>query len=82
MSKEKSDVWKYFQVSVVDNSKAICNNCGTSLSRGGQIAKEFGTTNLKNHLRRKHPQVFCNNEAKSREGSAAGSSVSEVAKPM
>ena len=39
----RSAVWNHFTVSVVDESKAICNHCKSLLSRGGKNPKTYGT---------------------------------------
>lgn len=54
---KRSKVWDYFEVS--DNvSMAKCEECETEISRGGSVKKNFNTTNLLNHLKRKHPRLF------------------------
>ena len=49
-----SAVWKFFTINAVDNSHATCNLCKTSVSRGSQ-PNAYNTTNLRAHLKRKHP---------------------------
>jgi len=54
----RSPVWNHFTISVADESKAICNNCKTTLSRGGKNPKTYGTSNLLKHLRTHHKAIF------------------------
>lgn len=49
-----SIVWKFYTIDSSDSSKAICKQCGVSVSRGGKSAKSFTTSNLKKHLQSKH----------------------------
>jgi hypothetical protein len=58
-----SDVWKYFTRSL-DKKTAKCNLCNTDFTYCG------GTTNLRNHLKAKHP-VSENSEAKKQTTMAA-----------
>lgn len=57
----KSVVWKYFSVKACDNSFAVCNSCKSSIKRGGKDKRSFTTTNLQNHLRRKHSIIIVKN---------------------
>ena len=50
MATKRSGVWRYFSVSVTDESKAVCNECSEKVARGGSSAKSYTTTNLKRHL--------------------------------
>ena len=45
---------RFFSVSVTDESKAVCDECGKRVARGGRSAKSYTTTNLRNHLKRRH----------------------------
>ena len=53
-----SRVWKYFSVLENDITRAKCQLCGCLVSRGGNTKKSFSTTNLNNHLLRKHFEVL------------------------
>ena len=58
---EKSNVWDFFKVLENDVSKAQCLLCTQSkvvVSRGGTKSKQFTTTNMRNHIRSKHPLDF------------------------
>ncbi len=58
---KKSSVWDFFKVLENDVSKAQCLLCTQSkvvVSRGGTKSKQFTTTNLRNHIRSKHPLDF------------------------
>ena len=41
-----------------DDSKANCNDCKNSISRGGRDGKNFNTTNMKKHLQSKHKSLY------------------------
>ena len=53
-----SIVWKYFSINDKDKTTCICNLCKAVISRGGKSAKTFTTSNMMNHLRKKHPEEF------------------------
>ena len=53
-----SRIWDYFAISEQDVAKAVCKSCKLTVSRGGQSASSFTTTNLKNHLRRYHATQY------------------------
>ena len=58
---KKSSVWDFFKVLENNVSKAQCLLCTQSkvvVSRGGTKPKQFTTTNLRNHIRNKHPLEF------------------------
>ena len=57
-SRRKSFVWQHFTISATDDSKAVCNQCGDEISRGGKNRKSFNTTNLCKHLESLHPVLF------------------------
>lgn len=42
-----SEVWTYFTIDKIDDTRGICNICKKSFSRGG---KTHNTSNLKKHL--------------------------------
>ncbi|XP_068250409.1 zinc finger BED domain-containing protein 4-like [Palaemon carinicauda] len=48
-------LWNYFEIDSSDGSKAICNYCNSSISRG---EKNFNTTNMKKHLQSKHKLLY------------------------
>ena len=54
MAARRSGVWGFFSVSVTDKSMAVCDECGERVARGGCSAKSYTTTNLTNHLKRRH----------------------------
>ena len=39
-STRKSEVWEFFSINLVNESKVICI-CDTKVSRGGKVAKDF-----------------------------------------
>ena len=53
MAARRSGVWRFFSVSATD-SKAVCDECGERVARGGCSAKSYTTTNLRNPLKRRH----------------------------
>ena len=54
--KKRSLIWNYFIVNQEDKKTAICNECKEGVSRGG--VRNFNTTNLRNHLRHSHHELF------------------------
>ena len=71
VKRTRSPVWIYF--SVCENTKfAKCKVCSKEVSRGGNTAKSYITTNLKSHLK-KHPDVY--KECLSKEEDATRDSV-------
>lgn len=56
-------IWNHFTISVSDDSKAICNYCKVSISRGRKNLKTIGTTNLLKHLRLNHTVEYSSLEA-------------------
>ena len=58
-----SDVWRFFDVSIDDETKAVCKLCNSILSRG-KNRKTFGTSSLTKHLRLKHTDEFSSVEKK------------------
>ncbi|KAL0818844.1 hypothetical protein ABMA28_008164 [Loxostege sticticalis] len=53
-SKHKSAIWNHFEISTIDNSKAICLYCKEKVSRGIN-SKSYNTSNLWLHVKRHHP---------------------------
>lgn len=53
-SKHKSAIWNHFEISTIDNSKAICLYCKENVSRGIN-SKSYNTSNLWIHMKRHHP---------------------------
>lgn len=49
----KSAIWKHFEISNADNSKAICLYCSEKVGRGIS-AKNYNTSNLWIHMKRHH----------------------------
>ncbi|KAM4523335.1 zinc finger BED domain-containing protein 4 [Fundulus diaphanus] len=56
MKRVKSEVWRHFIVSPVDQLKALCRYCPCVISRGKR--GDFGTSCLMRHLMRRHPDVL------------------------
>ena len=54
-----SEIWEYFDVSVVDVTHVNCRVCNDSLSCGGSGKKtSFNTSNLRKHLQSKHDEKW------------------------
>ena len=64
MPRVKAIVWNYFVVSERNERFAVCQLCNENVSRGGKTIKTFGTSNLIDHLRKKHPTDFRDYEEK------------------
>ena len=56
--KEKMPIWQYFTPCEKNNARAICEKCGESKSVGSDIPKNQTLSNLKNHLKTKHSDLF------------------------
>ena len=54
---KKSAIWNFFTVAE-DTRYAVCNECKTSVARGGKNTKAFNTTNVLYHLQTKHTEVY------------------------
>ena len=64
MPRIKAVIWSYFVVSERNERFAVCQLCNENVSRGGKTMKTFGTSNLIDHLRKKHPTDFRDYEEK------------------
>lgn len=53
-----SAVWNYFKVCTSDVKFAICNDCKVAVPRGGTKPSSFNTSNLINHLKLNHPEIY------------------------
>ena len=58
MATRKSEVWNFFSISATDDSKAVCEDCGEKVARGGESPKTFTTSNLRKHLKNRHLTLF------------------------
>ena len=54
-SRKKSPIWDYYTIGE-DAKFAICKSCGKAVSRSGNSAKVYNTTNLVSHLKSAHPE--------------------------
>ena len=69
-----SPIWGYFVKVVATPHMAECNTCKGNVSRGSKNPKHMTNTNMKNHLRQKHGDLYIsflktdkeNNEEKKR----------------
>ena len=55
---KRAVIWAYYTLDPEDTKFAKCNTCGEKVSRGGNSAKSHNTTNLVNHVKKKHTEVF------------------------
>ena len=55
---EKWSLEVFFFINLVDNSKVTCCICDTEVSRGGKVAEDFHTSNMRKHLRNTHPEDY------------------------
>ena len=78
--KKRSLIWNYFIVNQEDEKTAICNECKEGVSRGDSSVKNFNTTNLRNHLRHSHHEVFDELLVKEREDTEKKAEEGKVAK--
>ena len=52
-----SPIWDYFTVPE-DTKFAVCNKCDKSVSRGRNSMKVYTTSNLMNHLKSLHKELY------------------------
>lgn len=43
-------LWEFFTINNTDETKAVCNYCNKSISRGGKDKHQFGLSGIKKHL--------------------------------
>ena len=55
VGRKRSEIWNYFSISVSDEKKAVCHECQENVARGGDKSNPFNTSNLRKHLRNRHP---------------------------
>jgi len=56
MPRVKAVVWDFFTVREESDKFASCNACNDSISREGSSVKSYNTTNLIDHLKKKHTE--------------------------
>ena len=64
MPRVKAVIWDFFTVSEDSDKFASCSICKDLVSRGGSCVKSFNTTNLIDHLKKKHPGDYVDYEEK------------------
>lgn len=64
MPRVKAVVWDYFNINDESDKFASCAVCKDRVSRGGSCVKSFNTTNLIDHLKKKHPGDYTDYEEK------------------
>ena len=57
MENARSATWKYFKVDPDDKNFAICKTCDCHISRG-KDPKHYTTSNMRNHLLKKHKNLY------------------------
>ena len=57
-------IWDYFKVVDGNQQFTRCLTCSDRISRGGKTAKNFNTTNMIDHLQKKHPVEYKDYEEK------------------
>ena len=57
-------IWDYYKVVDQDQQFAHCLTCNNQISRGGKTTKSFNTTNMIDHLQKKHPVDYKDYEEK------------------
>ena len=60
----KAVIWDFFTVSEDSDKFASCSICKDLVSHGGSCVKSFNTTNLIDHLKKKHPGDYVDYEEK------------------
>ena len=61
MPQVEAVIWDYFSISDTFASCAVCKDC---MSHGGSCVKSFNTTNLIDHLKKKHSSDYADYEEK------------------
>ena len=64
MPRVKAVIWDYYKVVDQDQWFACCLTCNNGISRRGKTAKSFNTTNIIDHLQKKHPVEYKDYEEK------------------
>ena len=64
MSHVKAPIWDYFKIVADDEKYCICSVCSERVSRGGKTAKTFSTSNMIDHIRKKHLNDYKDYESK------------------
>ena len=53
-----SNVWLHYHISPSDERIAVCKHCNANVSRGGNNARSYSTSNLAKHLLTKHRDEY------------------------
>lgn len=53
-----SSIWEYYDKSLADPSHVSCKKCKSKISRGSSIPAKMTSTNMKNHLKATHKDLF------------------------
>ena len=75
--RKRSEIWNYFSISVSDEKKAVCHECQENVARGGDKTNSFNTSNLRKHLRNRHPEKLRELEENEKEASRKKAVVKE-----
>ena len=60
-------MWEYFTLNLYDKSKVSCSVCAAVVARGGKETKNLNTSNMRHHLKTKHPEDYKELEAKEKQ---------------
>ena len=69
VGRKRSEIWNYFTISVSDEKKAVCHECHEDVARGGDKTNSFNTSNLRKHLKCRHPDKLRELEESEKEAS-------------
>ena len=64
MPQVKAVIWDYFSINDDNDKFASCAVCKDRVSHGGSCVKSFNTTNLIDHLKKKHPSDYADYKEK------------------
>ena len=64
MPRVKAVIWDYYKVVDGNEHFASCQTCSERISRGGKTPKTYNTSNMIDHLQKKHPLIYEDYEEK------------------
>ena len=53
-----SSIWEFYDKTLADPGHAVCKKCKKKVSRGSHVPAKMNNTNLKNHLRVQHGDLY------------------------
>ena len=60
----KAVIWDYFKVVDANEHFASCKTCSERILRGGRMSKTYNTSNMIDHIQKKHPLIYQDYEEK------------------